>query len=196
MQVQATTRRVGDLRWRRLGVFMTCVGADSAICWFAGGVRAARRPDLAARCRAGLWTLARLERDGLVEAAADDGEGHAVYRLTDAGRAATLAAVGAAPRTRPGIAAAYAVVVALIGAVLGALVGLVPGIAVTYPLTSGGQGTECFGNRCVATGAATGPFLDIPWVLIVGVVIGLPLLMAGVVAATTRGRLPLVARLD
>ena len=31
-------------------------------------------------------TLARLERDRLVEPAGDDGEGHAVYRITDAGR--------------------------------------------------------------------------------------------------------------
>jgi DNA-binding PadR family transcriptional regulator len=32
-------------------------------------------------------TLGRLERDGLVEPLGDDGEGHAVYRITDAGRA-------------------------------------------------------------------------------------------------------------
>jgi DNA-binding PadR family transcriptional regulator len=32
-------------------------------------------------------TLARLERDGLVEPAGDDRDGHAVYRITDAGRA-------------------------------------------------------------------------------------------------------------
>jgi DNA-binding PadR family transcriptional regulator len=32
-------------------------------------------------------TLARLERDGLVEAAGDDGDGHQIYALTDAGRA-------------------------------------------------------------------------------------------------------------
>lgn len=31
-------------------------------------------------------TLARLERDGLVEGAGDDGEGHVVYAVTDAGR--------------------------------------------------------------------------------------------------------------
>jgi DNA-binding PadR family transcriptional regulator len=31
-------------------------------------------------------TLARLERDGLVEAGGEDAEGHAVYRITDAGR--------------------------------------------------------------------------------------------------------------
>ena len=32
-------------------------------------------------------TLGRLERDGLVEPAGDDGDGHAVYRITSAGRA-------------------------------------------------------------------------------------------------------------
>jgi DNA-binding PadR family transcriptional regulator len=32
-------------------------------------------------------TLGRLERDGLVEPLGDDGEGHAVYRITAAGRA-------------------------------------------------------------------------------------------------------------
>jgi DNA-binding PadR family transcriptional regulator len=32
-------------------------------------------------------TLARLERDGLVEPAGSDDEGHAVYRITDSGRA-------------------------------------------------------------------------------------------------------------
>ena len=31
-------------------------------------------------------TLTRLERDGLVEGSGDDGEGHSVYRVTDAGR--------------------------------------------------------------------------------------------------------------
>ena len=31
-------------------------------------------------------TLARLERDGLVEPAGDDGDGHAIYRITDGGR--------------------------------------------------------------------------------------------------------------
>ena len=50
---------------------------------------------------------------------------------------ATLSAVGAAPRTRRGVAAAYALVVGLVGSVLGALVGAVPGVAITYPLTRG-----------------------------------------------------------
>lgn len=99
---------------------------------------------------------------------------------------ATLSAVGAAPRTRRGIAASYAVVVALVGSVLGALVGLVPGIAVTYPLTRTTGGPH----------GVSGPFIDIPWLLIVTVVVGLPLLVAATVAVATRSRLPLVARLD
>ncbi|MGZ4496833.1 MAG: PadR family transcriptional regulator, partial [Nocardioides sp.] len=36
-------------------------------------------------------TLTRLERDGLVEGAGADGEGHVVYRVTDAGRAEVAA---------------------------------------------------------------------------------------------------------
>ena len=43
---------------------------------------------------------------------------------------------------------------------------------------------------------ATGPFLDVPWLLIVGLVLLLPLLTAAVVGLTARSRLPLVARLD
>ena len=101
---------------------------------------------------------------------------------------ATLGAVGAAPRTRRTVAAAYALVVGAVGSALGALVGLVPGIAVTYPLT-----------RPIDYGSGvTGPahYLDVPWVLLGVVVVGLPLLSALVVAATSRSRLPLVARLE
>ncbi len=36
-------------------------------------------------------TLSRLERDGLVEPAGEDGDGHAVYRITDPGRAEVAA---------------------------------------------------------------------------------------------------------
>ncbi|VXB94676.1 FtsX-like permease family protein [Nocardioides sp. AX2bis] len=101
---------------------------------------------------------------------------------------ATLGAVGAAPRTRRAVAAAYALVVGAVGSVLGALVGLVPGIAVTYPLT-----------RPIDYGfGTTGPahYLDVPWVLLGVVVVGLPLLSALVVAVASRSRLPLVARLE
>lgn len=101
---------------------------------------------------------------------------------------ATLGAVGAAPRTRRAVAAAYALVVGAVGSVLGALVGLVPGIAVTYPLT-----------RPIDYGfGTTGPahYLDVPWLLLGVVVVGLPLLSALVVAVASRSRLPIVARLE
>jgi putative ABC transport system permease protein len=96
---------------------------------------------------------------------------------------ATLAAVGAAPRTRRSVGAAYTFVVAFAGAVLGMLVGFVPGIAITWPLTtSGWQGT--------------GPYLEIPWLMIAVIVVGLPLLTAGVVGLLTRSRLPMVGRIS
>jgi putative ABC transport system permease protein len=98
---------------------------------------------------------------------------------------ATLSAVGASPRTRRGVAAAYAVAVGLVGAVLGAAVGFIPGIAITYPLTRNFTGEP-------------GPshYLDVPWLLIGGLVLALPVLTAGVVGLVARSRLPVVARLD
>lgn len=94
---------------------------------------------------------------------------------------ATLSAVGAAPRTRRGVAAAYALVVGFVGALLGAAVGLIPGIAISRPLTSLSD---------------SGPYLDIPWVMIGALVLVLPVLTAAVVGLSARSRLPLVARLD
>lgn len=98
---------------------------------------------------------------------------------------ATLSAVGAAPRTRRSVAASYALVVGLVGAVLGALVGAIPGIAITYPLT-GAYGPP----------GAPDHYLDVPWVLVLAVVVGLPVLTALLVGLTARSRLPLVARLE
>lgn len=97
---------------------------------------------------------------------------------------ATLSAVGAAPRERRLVAASYALVVGGIGSVLGALVGLVPGIAATWPMTGHGETW------------AESHYLAIPWLLILGVVVGLPLLTALVVGLCARSRLPLVARID
>ena len=88
------------------------------------------------------------------------------------------------------LSAAYALVVGFVGAVLGALVGAVPGIAITYPLTGP---YDYYG-----AGRAVGPshYLDVPWLLVLGVVVGLPLLTAALVGVTARSRLPLTARLD
>jgi putative ABC transport system permease protein len=108
---------------------------------------------------------------------------------------ATLSAVGAAPRTRRAVAAAYAVVVGGVGAVLGAAVGFIPGLAVTWPLTSqSAEGCSEFNGTADCVGS--GPFLDVPWLMVVGLVVVLPALTALVVGLFARSRLPLVARLD
>lgn len=100
---------------------------------------------------------------------------------------ATLSAVGARTRTRRGVAASYALVVTLLGAVPGALIGFVPGIAISYPIT-----TEGWPER----DSVAAHYLEIPWNLVGVVVVGLPLLIALIVAVTTRGRLPMVARVE
>ena len=103
------------------------------------------------------------------------------------GDLATLSAVGASPRTRRLVAGWYALVVSGIGAVLGAAVGFVPGLALAYSLTQGGYG---------GPGVPQGPFFAVPWLLVLLVVVGLPLLMAAVVTVFSRSRLPMVARID
>ncbi len=102
---------------------------------------------------------------------------------------ATLAAVGAAPRTRRAVAASYALVIGTLGSVLGVLVGFVPGVAITYPLTGRGWQQDLDPNL-------PGHFLEVPWLLVGSLVVVLPLLTAAIVGATTRSRLPLVVRID
>ncbi|HET8603243.1 MAG TPA: FtsX-like permease family protein [Marmoricola sp.] len=101
---------------------------------------------------------------------------------------ATLAAVGASPRLRRRVAASYAAVTGLVGAVLGVLVGFVPGVAVSFPLTS-----ERYSG---APAGAPSHYLDIPWLLVLALVVVLPLLTAAVVGGASRSRLPMVARID
>ncbi|RBY96952.1 hypothetical protein DQ237_04925 [Blastococcus sp. TF02-8] len=96
---------------------------------------------------------------------------------------ATLAAVGAAPRTRRFVAMSSAAVIGGLGAALGVLVGLAPGIAVAYPLTA-----EDYGS---ATGAA----VVIPWELLGAVAIAVPLLAVVVTGLFVQSRLPMVRRI-
>jgi len=99
----------------------------------------------------------------------------------------TLAAVGAAPRTRRLVAGAQAVVLATLGTVLGIAVGFAPGIAVTWPLTSESYllGVESIG----------GPIIRVPWLLLGAMVVVVPLLAALAAMLFTRSRLPIVRRL-
>jgi putative ABC transport system permease protein len=103
---------------------------------------------------------------------------------------ATLSAIGAAPRSRRLVAAAYALVIGLVGSLLGAGVGFIPGIAITYQLTGGPAGAVDGAGRAMPT-----HFIDVPWGLVTGLVVALPLATAVVVGLLARSRLPLVARL-
>jgi putative ABC transport system permease protein len=98
---------------------------------------------------------------------------------------ATLAAVGAAPRTRRFVAMGSAAVVGGLGAVLGVLVGFAPGIAVTWPLTANaGYGTD-----------SANPVIVIPWLLLGAVAIAVPLLAVAVTGLVVRSRLPMDRRI-
>ncbi|CCG05618.1 FtsX-like permease family protein [Blastococcus saxobsidens] len=95
---------------------------------------------------------------------------------------ATLAAIGAAPHTRRFIAMGSAAVTGVGGALLGLLVGFAPGVAVAYPLTS------------TDYGAGARPLIDVPWLLLVGIAVAVPILAVVVTGLTVRSRLPMVSR--
>ena len=111
--------------------------------------------------------------------------------LSDArGDLATLGAVGGEPRVRRRVAGAYALLVAGAGAVLGAVIGVVPGIAVpVLERQNNLRWMETFGNPVPLV-------VDVPWLLVLSVLVGLPLLTAGVMWVSARSRLPMVARVE
>jgi putative ABC transport system permease protein len=97
---------------------------------------------------------------------------------------ATLAAIGAPPRTRRLVAMGSAAVIGGTGALLGVLAGLAPGIAVAYPLTS------------TDYGSGADPVVVVPWDMLAAVAVGVPLLAVVVTGLAVRSRLPMTARLD
>jgi putative ABC transport system permease protein len=102
---------------------------------------------------------------------------------------ATLAAVGATRHNRRGIAASQALVVALCGCLLGLLVGLVPGIAITWPLTTQGW------NPVTDQPFIQSPIIVIPWLHLVAVCVGVPLLAAGLAWGAVRRHPQMTRRL-
>jgi putative ABC transport system permease protein len=106
---------------------------------------------------------------------------------------ATLAAVGATRRTRRGVAASQAFVVAACGCLLGLLVGMVPGIAITWPLTVHYAEAAKAGAQVVAQAPQAGPLIEIPWLPLVGLVVLVPLVAAGLAWLAVR-RLPQMTR--
>ena len=101
---------------------------------------------------------------------------------------ATLAAVGARPRTRRTMAAAQALVIGLLGAATGVALGLVPGIAAAHPLTAGAVSVAGGPDR-------SGAVVAIPWTLLLVVAVAVPLVAAAAAGIGVRSRLPLTRRL-
>jgi putative ABC transport system permease protein len=102
---------------------------------------------------------------------------------------ATLAAVGATRHTRRGVAACQALVVAACGCVLGVAVGMVPGIAVTWPLTSRVL------DQVTGLVVTQDPVVVIPWLNLVALCIGVPLLAAGLAWVAVRRHPQLTRRM-
>jgi putative ABC transport system permease protein len=102
---------------------------------------------------------------------------------------ATLAAVGATRHTRRGIAASQALVVAVCGCVLGLLVGLVPGIAITWPLTTQGW------DPATEQQFIQSPTIVIPWLHLMAICVGVPLLAAGLAWLAVRRHPQMTRRL-
>jgi len=105
---------------------------------------------------------------------------------------ATLAAVGATRRTRRGVAASQALVVAACGCLLGVAIGMVPGIASTWPLTV--RPISAGGQTDVVTGH-TAPLIVIPWLPLLGLVLLVPLLAAGLAWIAVRRHPQMTRRL-
>ena len=99
----------------------------------------------------------------------------------------TFAAVGATRGTRRRFAAALAITVGLVGAVLGMLVGLFAGVAVACPLTAKTW------DHVTGIQIASDPALAVPWLPLLAVVVGVPLL-AGALAAVAVRRAPAMVR--
>jgi putative ABC transport system permease protein len=103
---------------------------------------------------------------------------------------ATLAAIGARPRTRRLLMMGQAAFVALLGCWLGILAGFVPGIAVAVPLTSNNSTyTKVDGIP------EHGAIIDIPWPLLLTIGLIIPLAAALTAGLFTRSRLPITRRL-
>ncbi|MFF0576966.1 FtsX-like permease family protein [Streptosporangium saharense] len=106
----------------------------------------------------------------------------------------TLSAVGARPRTRRTVAAGQAVFVAGLGVPLGLLIGLLPGFAMASQsaLQRGAHPETGFNGVAYP---APGMVFSVPWLTLVAVGVGLPLLAGLIALVFARTRVTMTRRL-
>ncbi|MGW5684167.1 FtsX-like permease family protein [Nonomuraea sp. NPDC003754] len=108
---------------------------------------------------------------------------------------ATVSAVGAPATTGRLVVAGQAGYIAGLGALVGAVAGAAPGVALAWVMTSGGGTTRAYGWVRVMQDIKPAT-IAVPWPLVGGLVIGLPLLAALVAGVFARpGRLTVTRRL-
>jgi putative ABC transport system permease protein len=112
---------------------------------------------------------------------------------------ATMAAVGAPPGARRLVVAGQAGFIAGLGVLVGALAGVVTGIGAAWPMTTRVRGYGFFlvetpkgGLPPLPEGA---PTVELPWLFLAAVVVGLPLLAAAVTALFARTKVTLARRI-
>ncbi|MEV4091931.1 ABC transporter permease [Streptosporangium saharense] len=106
----------------------------------------------------------------------------------------TLSAVGARPRTRRTVAAGQAVFVAGLGVPLGLLIGLLPGFAMASQTALQRDAHPETGFNGVAY-PALGLVFSVPWLTLVAVGVGLPLLAGLIALVFARTRVTMTRRL-
>lgn len=106
----------------------------------------------------------------------------------------TMAAVGAPPGTRRLVVAGQAGFIAGLGVLVGALAGAVTGVAATWPLTAYRYGEVMTSGGEIFPVPSVPPTIEIPWLLLAAVVIGLPVLAAVLAGAFARTRTTLARR--
>ncbi|WP_329085263.1 ABC transporter permease [Streptosporangium sp. NBC_01469] len=109
---------------------------------------------------------------------------------------ATMAAVGAPPGTRRLVVAGQAGFIAGLGVLIGALAGAVTGVAAAWPMTTRTYGSVMLtpAGEIIPSLPSAPPTVEIPWLLLAAVVIGLPVLAALVAGAFTRTKTTLTRR--
>ncbi|MBB2913880.1 putative ABC transport system permease protein [Streptosporangium becharense] len=107
---------------------------------------------------------------------------------------ATMAAVGAAPGTRRLVVAGQAGFIAGLGVPIGAGAGLLTGIAAAWPMTTRARDFTWLTAESAAPGTEA-PTVEIPWLFLTVIVIGLPPLAALLAGAFARTRVTLTRRI-